>query len=72
MNQAVFERLHVDDDEIAESPLSELFGRLLAPDLKVQLKNEEAATSSEPNMTMTTAETIGAQRERTYDLNLRS
>jgi len=48
MNQAVFQRLYVCDDEITESQLSDLFERLLASDLKVQLKDEEAAWSSDP------------------------
>ena len=49
MNQPVFERLYVYDDEIADSALSGLFERLLAPDLTVQLK-AEAATRSRDSM----------------------
>ncbi len=43
MNQAVFDRLYVQDDEIADVQLTELFERLLDPDLSTRL--DEEATS---------------------------
>ena len=64
MNQAVFERLYIYDDEISESPLSELFERLLAADLKVQLKTEEAAWSSDPVTPLTSTETPNGKNLR--------
>jgi len=45
MNQAVHERLCVDDDEIADAQLFDLFERLLAADLPTQLQAEETGSS---------------------------
>lgn len=40
MNQAVFDRLYIRDDDIIDTQLTELFDRLLDPDLKVRLDEE--------------------------------
>jgi len=50
MNQAVHERLCVDDDEIADAQLFDLFERLLAADLPTQLQAEETAWSINRNV----------------------
>ncbi|MGB3483096.1 MAG: hypothetical protein WBB07_12890 [Mycobacterium sp.] len=49
MNQALFKRLYVADDAIVDVELTELFERLLVPDLKQQPDAEATSiTVSQP------------------------
>jgi site-specific DNA recombinase len=47
MNQAVFRRLFIYDDQITEAERTDLYQRLLAPDLHDQLRTERNGTSAE-------------------------
>lgn len=46
MNQSVFQRLYISDDEIVDARLTDLFERLLAADLRNQLEEETTSVST--------------------------
>jgi hypothetical protein len=49
MNQAVFRQLYIFDDDIANARLSDLFGRLLSPELE-DILDEEVTSDSLANL----------------------
>jgi hypothetical protein len=56
MNQAVFGHIYLYDDAIANARFTDLFARLVAPDLKTQLGAEVASMAIQPTGVMTTAD----------------
>jgi site-specific DNA recombinase len=58
MNQAVFDRLYIHDDEVVDAQLTELFDRLLDPDLRNRLDAELTS--------------IAVKRRRTTSINGKS
>jgi site-specific DNA recombinase len=56
MNQAVFQRLFIHDDEIAKVERTDLYERLLAPDLADRLRTERCGSPAAPRNTSETCE----------------
>ena len=49
LNQGVFERIWIDDDEIVGSDLTPAFRRLLSSDLEAELRDEQATHATKPH-----------------------